>query len=526
MSPGADRRPDGTAYAVVVPTVGRPSLDRLLASLAAQHACADHPRPRRIVVVDDRPDPSPPLRPAAPAGPDRPTLTVLRAHGRGPAAARNVGWRSVSEPWVVFLDDDVLLPDDWGRLLAADLWAAGPADGGVQARIAVPLPVDRRPTDWERSTAGLAGARWITADMAYRRAALVAVGGFDERFPRAYREDADLALRVRDAGWRLVRGRRTTVHPVRPAGPWASLRSQAGNADNALMRRRHGRSWRRRAEAGRGRLAAHAITVAATAAGLGLLVAGRTGAARWPLAGAALLTADFARRRIAPGPSPASPAGRREWGRMLLTSALIPPLAVWHRARGTVRHRAAGPWPGPVRAVLFDRDGTLVHDVPYNGDPARVVPTDGAAGALARLRAAGLRVAVVSNQSGIARGLLTEHQVTAVNRRVDDVLGPFDTWQVCPHAPEDGCRCRKPEPGLVLDAARRLGVPPYQCAVVGDIGADVGAAIAAGARAVLVPTPVTRAAEIAAAPVTAGTLPEATELILQQVSSGPVGGPR
>ena len=62
----------------------------------------------------------------------------------------------------------------------------------------VPLPTDRRPTDWERNTAGLAGASWITADMAYRRTALEAVNGFDERFPRAYREDADLALRSAD----------------------------------------------------------------------------------------------------------------------------------------------------------------------------------------------------------------------------------------------------------------------------------------------------------------------------------------
>ena len=67
----------------------------------------------------------------------------------------------------------------------------------TQGRFEVPLPGDRRPTDWERSTGGPGAARWATADMAYRREALAAVGGFDERFPRAYREDADLALRVR-----------------------------------------------------------------------------------------------------------------------------------------------------------------------------------------------------------------------------------------------------------------------------------------------------------------------------------------
>jgi histidinol-phosphate phosphatase family protein len=150
-------------------------------------------------------------------------------------------------------------------------------------------------------------------------------------------------------------------------------------------------------------------------------------------------------------------------------------------------------------AVLWDRDGTLIADVPYNGDPARVVPLPGVAEALARLRAAGVGLAVVSNQSGVARGLLTPERVAAVNRRVDELLGPFGTMLWCPHGPGDGCACRKPAPGLVLRAAAALGVAVERCAVVGDIGADVEAARAAGARAVLVPDARTRPEEIAAA---------------------------
>ncbi|OZM75986.1 HAD-IIIA family hydrolase [Pseudonocardia sp. MH-G8] len=152
-------------------------------------------------------------------------------------------------------------------------------------------------------------------------------------------------------------------------------------------------------------------------------------------------------------------------------------------------------------AVLFDRDGTLVVDVPYNGDPDRVRPVPGARVALDLLRAARIPVGVVSNQSGIARGILTSAQVDAVNRRVGELLGPFGVWQVCPHGPDDGCPCRKPRPGMVLAAARELGVDPAATAVIGDIGADVDAAAAAGAAAVLVPTPVTRPEEVAAAPV-------------------------
>lgn len=151
--------------------------------------------------------------------------------------------------------------------------------------------------------------------------------------------------------------------------------------------------------------------------------------------------------------------------------------------------------------MLFDRDGTLVHDVPYCTDPDRVRPVDAAAPALALLRAARIRVGVVTNQSGIGRGLVTTAQARAVEERVRELLGPFAVWAQCPHTPEDGCCCRKPRPGLVLAAAAALGTTPDRMAVIGDIGADVGAARAAGARSVLVPTPVTRQEEIDAAPV-------------------------
>jgi histidinol-phosphate phosphatase family protein len=165
-------------------------------------------------------------------------------------------------------------------------------------------------------------------------------------------------------------------------------------------------------------------------------------------------------------------------------------------------------------AVLFDRDGTLVRDVPYNGDPSRVEPMPGARAALDRLRAAGIPTAVVSNQSGIARGLLSRQQVDAVNQRVDAVLGPLGPFLVCEHGPEDGCGCRKPAPGMVHEAARALGVDPADCALIGDIGADVGAALAAGARPVLVPTPVTRQEEVDAAPEVAADLLSAVALLL------------
>ncbi|HEX2248657.1 MAG TPA: HAD-IIIA family hydrolase [Arthrobacter sp.] len=168
----------------------------------------------------------------------------------------------------------------------------------------------------------------------------------------------------------------------------------------------------------------------------------------------------------------------------------------------------------PPQAVLFDRDGTLVVDVPYNGDPQQVRPMPGAAEALDTVRRAGLRCGVLTNQSGIARGLLQRPQVDAVNARVEELLGPFDVWEVCPHGPADGCECRKPAPGMVLSACRRLGLQPSEVAFIGDIGADVEAAAAAGATGVLVPTPVTRAEEVDAAELVAADLAAALELLL------------
>lgn len=134
--------------------------------------------------------------------------------------------------------------------------------------------------------------------------------------------------------------------------------------------------------------------------------------------------------------------------------------------------------------MLFDRDGTIVVDVPYNGDPVLVQPVAGAKAALDRLRAAGLRVGVLTNQSGVGRGMISEAQMRAVNARVEELLGPFDGWFICPHAPDEACECRKPKPKLLFDAARAWGIDPRQIVVVGDKESDVETARNAGAPAI------------------------------------------
>ncbi len=523
-------------YAIVIPTIGRSCLSDLLMALA----CSEGPAPSDVVLVDDRSQPHPPL----PTDGINLPVRVEVSGGRGPAAARNLGWRSTSPGWVVFLDDDVVPGHHWRAELAADLAVPGWTVAGSQGRLRVPLPAGRRPTDWERNTAALMTARWATADMAYRRDVLEEVGGFDERFPRAFREDADLGLRVTAAGYVILQGERRAEHPVRAASRWVSLSKQAGNADDVLMAARHGPGWRAAAGAGPGRNQRHLLTTAAAiTAAIGLMAGRRRLAAA---AGTAWLTGtvELAAARIAAGPPQPG-----EIATMVVTSAAIPPLAVGHRLAGwrrlpqlmgdTERSPLGEPrsplalQPAPVlspcrvrprarpvdpawqpAAILFDRDGTLVMNRPHSTNPALVTLMPGARNAVREARRAGLAVAVVSNQSAIGRGHMTCAQVEAVNRRVDQLAGPFDVWRYCPHAPFDGCDCRKPAPGLIKAAAAALGIDAKGCAVIGDIGSDVEAARAAGARGVLVPTRATRKSEIAAAPVVAPDIIRAVELVL------------
>jgi len=494
-------------FAVVIPTIGRSSLAHLISLVDGI------PAPALIVVADDRRDPSADL----PLPKTRAPLLLVHSYGRGPAAARNAGWRATESEWVAFLDDDVVPAADWCAQLVRDLQDRPPNVGACQAWLHVPRPAGKRPTDEQRRTTGLVGAQWITADMAYRRSALIATGGFDERFPRAFREDADLGLRTIRAGYSIVWGDRVTTHPLISRGGWrSSLRAQAGNADNALMRAKYGRDWRRMTGAGRGRTAVHILTLACAVAALAALAARRPRIACAAGAGWTFLTAEFALERILPGPRTA-----REIGTMAITSAAIPPLSVSHRLRGewAVRQVSRRP-PKPdqrPRAVLFDRDGTLIKNVPYLADPGHVQPVPGAGQTLAALRRNGIPVGVVSNQSGVARGLITPAQLESVNARVDSLLGPFDTWQVCTHQPSDGCSCRKPASGMVAAAAGALGLSAEDCVLIGDTGADVDAALTAGARAVLIPTTETLPSEVDRAAVVASVAPNLTAAVRQLV---------
>ncbi len=144
--------------------------------------------------------------------------------------------------------------------------------------------------------------------------------------------------------------------------------------------------------------------------------------------------------------------------------------------------------------VFLDRDGTIMEDTGYVRDPGHVRLLSGAAAAIARLNAAGYPVVVVTNQSGIARGILTEAEYAAVATRMDDLLraegARLDYTARCPHAPEVAppCDCRKPATGGHRAAALALGVSPDQAWCIGDRMTDLLPARQFGGRGVLVLT--------------------------------------
>lgn len=146
-----------------------------------------------------------------------------------------------------------------------------------------------------------------------------------------------------------------------------------------------------------------------------------------------------------------------------------------------------------LRAAIFlDRDGTIIVDKQYLGDPAGVELELGAIAGLKALAGMGYVLVVVSNQSGIGRGYFTVTDAEAVNARIADILAaegvPVAGWYFCPHVAADACTCRKPRPGMIDRAVRDLGLDPTRSFVVGDKPSDVQLADAVGARGILVET--------------------------------------
>ena len=144
------------------------------------------------------------------------------------------------------------------------------------------------------------------------------------------------------------------------------------------------------------------------------------------------------------------------------------------------------------RFVLLDRDGTLNIERHYLGDPDGLVLYPGVGIALKRLRDLGFGLAVVTNQSGVARGYFDLPAVERIHARLDEMLAAegasVDGYYICPHGPDEGCDCRKPLPGMVHQAVADHGFDPTRAFMIGDKAADINLGKAVGAKTVLVRT--------------------------------------
>lgn len=168
--------------------------------------------------------------------------------------------------------------------------------------------------------------------------------------------------------------------------------------------------------------------------------------------------------------------------------------------------------------VFIDRDDTLIYDVPYLSDPDKAVLTPGAAEALAKLRQAGFGIILITNQSGIGRGLFSVEQMHAVNNRVRDLLraggADFDAVYFCPHAPQDECSCRKPKVGMLEMACRDFQVDLSRSVMVGDSSGDIQLGKNFGIRTVQIMLPEKNKKQLDA-DFTAPSLPDAVNFIIK-----------
>jgi GT2 family glycosyltransferase len=313
---------------VVVPTYRRPELlARCLAALANQRL---DPAAFEVVVADDAASETTRAQVGAVAASTPVAIRYVPVTGNhGPAAARNAGWRAARGQVIAFTDDDTVPDPGW---LPAGLGAfdRDPELAAATGRTEVPLPP--RPTDYERNESGLSTAEFVTANCFVRRRVLEEVGGFDERFRAAWREDSDLHFALLERGLKIVKvPDAVVVHPVRPARWGVCLRMQRKAQYDALLFRKHPELYRRKIAPGRPR--DYYAILAALVGGVAGLAAGSL-----PVAAAGVvwlvLTGRFVARRLR-----GNTLRPRHVAEMVVTSALIPPLSVFWRLYGAAKFR-------------------------------------------------------------------------------------------------------------------------------------------------------------------------------------------
>lgn len=316
---------------VVIPTYKRPALLlRCLQSLTRQDFPGEH---YEIIVVSDGEDP---VTASALSDMQAQRFPLIRyyalARKGGPAAARNLGWILAQSQLIAFTDDDCMPDQKW---LAA-IWSSWHRSGQC-AEVAYSgntiVPIGPEPTDYEKNISRLAFAEFITANCACTVAALRKVGGFDERFTMAWREDSDLQFKFIQDNIPILRISDAVVtHPVRKA-PWGiSIRDERKNMFNALLYKKYPSLYRQKIQPNPP-WHYYIIAVFLVVLVIGLLT-GRTPLQVVGIAGWAAMTAWFAARRLR--------AASRSWNHvseMIFTSAIIPLLSLFWKFYGSWKYR-------------------------------------------------------------------------------------------------------------------------------------------------------------------------------------------
>jgi hypothetical protein len=323
--------PVKVAATVVVPTKGRPQLlNRCIASLVLQRF---DPASFEIIIVDD--GPSDDTREIVQSwsqhtegsGPDVIYLPSMGPHG--PAAARNLGWRAARGAIIAFTDDDTIARADW---LQNGLDAFDEHVDAVWGRIVMPL--NGTPTDYELDAKGLEKAEFVTANCFCRKEMLESVDGFDERFRFAWREDADLYFNLISHSAHIVHAPNAVMtHPIRPAHWGVSLSQVKKVQFDALLFKKHPALYRQKIRA-KPRwdfyLTVLSMLVTALAGLEGMMETAVIAALAW-----FFMTARFCARRLRNTSKKPSHVAE-----MIVTSVLIPPMAVFWRAVGAIKFRA------------------------------------------------------------------------------------------------------------------------------------------------------------------------------------------
>ncbi|OZI43767.1 glycosyl transferase family 2 [Bordetella genomosp. 5] len=322
----------GVLVSVVVPTCGRPELlGRCLAALGMQQFPGDM---YEVIVCDDGASAATEAQVTGVAlsWDGLPALRYLAVHEtRGPAGARNAGWRAARGSLIAFTDDDTIPAPDW---VGQGVRALTPDVAALSGATSMPLPDP--PTDYERDASGLTRSEFITANCFVRRSALQQVGGFDPRFTMAWREDSDLHFALITQGMRVLRAPLARVeHPYRPVPFLGGLRMQKKVLFDGLLYRKHPDLFRTRIRSSPPwfyfvTCAAFVTALALSAAALARMQGPMPAAFVW-VVWLALTGMFFVRRLRGTARRP------RDVLDLLITSACIPVLATFWRIVGMLR---------------------------------------------------------------------------------------------------------------------------------------------------------------------------------------------